>query len=44
VISAASLEAWHARAALPKVVEIFDHIASRAKVQKEWTFDVGDVP
>ena len=41
VIDAASLEAWHAQAAAPDVVAIFDDLATRAHVTKRWSFDVG---
>ncbi|MEO6775134.1 MAG: hypothetical protein ABI467_19375 [Kofleriaceae bacterium] len=41
VIDAASLEAWHAQAATPGVVAIFDALEARAHVTKRWSFDVG---
>ncbi|HET9988895.1 MAG TPA: hypothetical protein VFQ65_10245 [Kofleriaceae bacterium] len=41
VIDAASLEAWHAQAATPAVIAIFDDLATRAHVTKRWSFDVG---
>jgi hypothetical protein len=39
VIEAASLDAWHALAALPAVVAVFDDLAARAAVVKAWTFE-----
>jgi hypothetical protein len=41
VIDAASLEAWHAQASSPEVSAIFDELATRAHVTKQWSFDVG---
>ena len=38
VISAASLDAWHALAQLPAMVGVFDELAERAAVVKAWTF------
>lgn len=38
VITAASLEAWNALAALPAMAMIFDELAARAAVVKAWTF------
>jgi hypothetical protein len=40
-ITAASVEAWHALAKTPKMIEIFDDITAHANVMKQWTFDVG---
>ncbi|MDB4956635.1 MAG: hypothetical protein JWO36_4204 [Myxococcales bacterium] len=41
VISAASLEAWHALSQLPSMVGVFDELAARAAVVKAWTFESG---
>ncbi len=38
VITAASVEAWHALAALPAMTGVFDELAGRAEVVKAWTF------
>jgi hypothetical protein len=38
VITAASLDAWSALAALPAIAMIFDELAGRAAVVKAWTF------
>ena len=38
VITAASLEAWHAQARLPVMIGVFDELAARAAVVKAWTF------
>ena len=38
-ISAASLAAWTALAALPAMVGVFDELAERAEVVKAWTFE-----
>lgn len=38
VITAASLEAWHALERLPSMVGVFDELAERAAVVKAWTF------
>jgi hypothetical protein len=38
VITAASLEAWHAISQLPAIVAVFDELATRAAVVKAWTF------
>ena len=38
VITAASLEAWHALSLLPSMVGVFDELAARAAVVKAWTF------
>lgn len=40
VITAASVEAWHALAQLPSMVGVFDELAERAAVVKAWTFQV----
>ena len=37
-ITAASQAAWHALAAHPPIVAIFDKLAARAHVVKAWTF------
>jgi hypothetical protein len=37
-IAAASLAAWHALAAHPPIVAIFEKLAARAHVVKAWTF------
>jgi hypothetical protein len=43
MISAASLEAWHALAQVPAVVRVFGQLDRRASVVKAWTFaTVGD--
>jgi hypothetical protein len=39
VITAASLEAWHALAQVPVVAGVFDELAQRATVVKAWTFE-----
>ena len=39
VITAASLDAWHALAQLPAMTGVFDELAGRAAVVKAWTFD-----
>ena len=39
VITAASLEAWHALAQIPAMTGVFDELAGRAKVVKAWTFE-----
>jgi len=41
VIDAASLEAWHAQARIPAVIELLADLAARTHVQKRWSFDVG---
>ena len=38
VISAASIEAWHALAAQPAMTGVFDELAQRSQVVKAWTF------
>ncbi len=38
VITAASLDAWHALAQLPAMTGVFDDLAARAAVVKAWTF------
>ena len=38
VITAASLDAWHALSRLPAMVGVFDELAERAAVVKAWTF------
>jgi len=38
VITAASLDAWHALSQLPAMVGVFDELADRAAVVKAWTF------
>src|SRR5258708_9585973 len=38
-ISAASLAAWNALAALPAMIGVFDELAARAEVVKAWTFE-----
>jgi hypothetical protein len=37
-ITAESLPAWTALAALPAIVVVFDELAARAEVVKAWTF------
>jgi len=39
VITAASLEAWHALSRLPAIAAVFDELAARATVVKAWTFE-----
>jgi hypothetical protein len=39
VITAASLDAWHALAGQPQMSFIFDELAARAAVVKAWTFE-----
>ena len=39
VITAASLEAWHALSLLPAMIGVFDELAARAAVVKAWTFE-----
>jgi hypothetical protein len=39
VITAASLEAWHALAMQPAMTGVFDELAARAAVVKAWTFE-----
>ena len=39
VISAASIEAWHALAMLPVMTGVFDELAARSAVIKAWTFE-----
>jgi hypothetical protein len=39
VITAASLEAWHALALRPAVAAVFADLAQRATVVKAWTFE-----
>jgi len=39
VITAASLDAWHALAQLPAMIGVFDELAARAAVVKAWTFE-----
>jgi len=39
VITAASLEAWHALSLLPAIAAVFDDLAQRATVVKAWTFE-----
>jgi hypothetical protein len=39
VITAASLDAWHALARLPAMTGVFDQLAERAAVVKAWTFN-----
>ena len=39
VITAASLEAWHALAMQPAMTGAFDELAARAAVVKAWTFE-----
>jgi hypothetical protein len=42
VITAASIEAWNALAALPAMTGVFDELAGRAAVVKAWTFSALD--
>ena len=42
VITAASLEAWHALAQRPAIAAVFDELAARATVVKAWTFEAVD--
>jgi len=45
VITAASLDAWHALSQLPAMTGVFDEVAGRAAVVKAWTFEsVGEPP
>jgi hypothetical protein len=39
VITAASLDAWHALSQLPAVAGVFDDLAERSVVVKAWNFD-----
>lgn len=39
VISAASIEAWHALASQPVMTGVFDELSARAAVVKAWTFE-----
>jgi hypothetical protein len=39
VITAASLDAWNALAAVPAMTGVFDEISQRAAVVKAWTFE-----
>ncbi|MBS1118526.1 MAG: hypothetical protein H6Q90_754 [Deltaproteobacteria bacterium] len=39
VITAASIEAWHALASLPAMTGVFDELSIRAAVVKAWTFE-----
>lgn len=39
VITAASLDAWHALSQVPEVARALDELARRATVVKAWTFD-----
>jgi hypothetical protein len=39
LITAASMEAWHALAQIPAMTGVFDELAARAKVVKAWTFE-----
>jgi len=39
VITAASVDAWHALARVPAMTGVFDELASRAAVVKAWTFE-----
>ena len=38
VITAASLDAWHALSRLPAMIGVFDDLAERSAVVKAWTF------
>ena len=38
VIATASLDAWHALARLPAMIDVLDALAARAAVVKAWTF------
>ena len=40
VITAASLDAWHALSKLPALARALDDLARRATVVKTWNFDV----
>ena len=42
VITAASLEAWHALAQVPAMIGVFDQLAERAAVVKAWTFEAAE--
>ena len=42
VITAASLEAWHALAQVPAMIGVFDQLAERADVVKAWTFEAAE--
>ena len=39
VITAASLEAWHALAQAPAMTEVFDDLADRSALIKAWTLE-----
>ncbi len=41
VVTAASLEAWHALSQVPAIEAIFAEVRAQAKVEKAWSFDVG---
>ncbi len=41
VVTAASLEAWHALSRLPAIEAIFTEVRAQAKVEKAWSFEVG---
>lgn len=41
VVTAASLDAWHALSQMASVEAIFAEVTAHAKVEKKWTFDVG---
>jgi hypothetical protein len=38
VITAASLDAWHALSRLPAMIGVFDELAEKSAVVKAWTF------
>ncbi len=40
-VTAASLEAWHALSQMASVEAIFAEVSAHAKVEKQWTFDIG---
>lgn len=39
VITAASLEAWHALSRAPAMIGVFDELAEKSAVVKAWTFE-----
>lgn len=41
VVTAASLEAWQALSQLAAIAAIFAEVSAQAKVEKQWTFEVG---
>lgn len=41
VVTAGSLEAWHALAQFAAIASIFAEVSAQAKIEKQWTFEVG---